>query len=201
MNAAFPNYLTSGKNDELGISFVSYISSVSPSPNWFLVLDLRFVPLPTFTILQSDFAAWMVSARRIWRHEGSRRQPGSNYQTVTLIFWAKSTNTILYLSLYSKPPHRVVLALTVTQPLVLVPQTSALVWCFLHKLTEAILHLWPVPKRQLEQRRGVFDQTIVKWGKCALIWRHHSWSARLYMEPRKTPNGEQKFEAGSKICI
>ena len=155
-----------------------------------------------FTILQSDFAAWMVSARRISRHEGSRRQPGSNYQTVTLIFWAKSTNTILYLSLYSKPPHRVVLALTVTQPLVLVPQTSALVWCFLHKLTEAILHLRPVPKRQLEQRRGrVFDQTIVKWGKCALIWRHHSWSARLYMEPRKTPNGEQKFEAGSKICI
>ena len=102
VNAAFPNYLTSGKNDELGISFVSYISSVSPSPNCFLFLDLRFVPLPTFTILQSDFAAWMVSARRISRHEGSRRQPGSNYQTVTLIFWAKSTNTILYLSLYSK---------------------------------------------------------------------------------------------------
>ena len=51
VNAAFPNYLTSGKNDELGISFVSYISSVSPSPNCFLFLDLRFVPLPPLHLL------------------------------------------------------------------------------------------------------------------------------------------------------
>ena len=142
MKAAFPNYLTYGKNDELGFSFVSYISSVSPSPNCFLFLDLRFVPLPPLHLLSCS-----LTLRHGWyrrdESQGTREAVASLGLTTkrSHSYSGQSLQIQFYTCLYIPNRHRVVLALTVTQPLVLVPQKSGLVWCFLHKLTEAILHL------------------------------------------------------------